>query len=191
MRAESAPDALADALKRLDLRLARVAMEACALTAWLHDGLSQAGWGDRHRDAPGRPVGLRGPHGPAPVGLRGPHGPAGCSDEDHAEHDRSPRCPSSTAGCGVPAAPHRGADHADRLVSPGARRGPSVALLGVRFWWPGAVCSTRCAARMAISENVARAISREEGVERGTARRQDFAARMREMAGGEPGLMAR
>jgi transposase len=44
MRAESAPDALHDALKRLDLPLARVGMEACSLTAWLHDGLTQAGW---------------------------------------------------------------------------------------------------------------------------------------------------
>ena len=44
LRAESAPDALHDALKRLDLALARVGMEACSLTAWLHDGLTQAGW---------------------------------------------------------------------------------------------------------------------------------------------------
>jgi transposase len=44
MRAESAPDALHDALKRLDLPLARVGMEACSLTAWLHDGLVEAGW---------------------------------------------------------------------------------------------------------------------------------------------------
>jgi hypothetical protein len=44
VRAESAPDALHDALERLDLPLARLGMEACSLTAWLHDGLTQAGW---------------------------------------------------------------------------------------------------------------------------------------------------
>jgi transposase len=44
MRAESAPGALHDALVRLDLPLERVGMEACSLTAWLHDGLTAAGW---------------------------------------------------------------------------------------------------------------------------------------------------
>ena len=44
VRAESAPDALHNALKRLDLPLERVGMEACSLTAWLHDGLTEAGW---------------------------------------------------------------------------------------------------------------------------------------------------
>jgi transposase len=44
IRAESAPTALDDVLKRLDLPLDRVGMEACSLTAWLHDGLTAAGW---------------------------------------------------------------------------------------------------------------------------------------------------
>lgn len=44
MRAESAPDALHAALQRLDLPLARDGMEACSLTAWLHDGLAEVGW---------------------------------------------------------------------------------------------------------------------------------------------------
>ena len=44
VRVESAPDALHDALVRLDLPLARVGMEACSLTAWLHDGLTASGW---------------------------------------------------------------------------------------------------------------------------------------------------
>ena len=38
-RAASDPEALAAALRRLDLPLARVGLEACSLTAWLHDGL--------------------------------------------------------------------------------------------------------------------------------------------------------
>ena len=33
-----------DELFRLDLPLERVGMEACSLTAWLHDGLTAAGW---------------------------------------------------------------------------------------------------------------------------------------------------
>lgn len=44
VRAESEPGALDDALKRLGLPLERVGMEACSLTAWLHDGLTEAGW---------------------------------------------------------------------------------------------------------------------------------------------------
>jgi len=44
VRAESAPDALHDVLKRLDLPLEQVGMEACSLAAWLHDGLAAAGW---------------------------------------------------------------------------------------------------------------------------------------------------
>ena len=44
VRAESAPGALHDALKRIGLPLERVGMEACSLTAWLHDGLTAAGW---------------------------------------------------------------------------------------------------------------------------------------------------
>ena len=44
IRAESAPDALRDALQPLDPPLARVEMEACSLAAWLHGGLTKAGW---------------------------------------------------------------------------------------------------------------------------------------------------
>ncbi len=44
MRAESEPRALDDGLRRLGLPLERVGMEACSLAAWLHDGLTAAGW---------------------------------------------------------------------------------------------------------------------------------------------------
>jgi transposase len=43
-RAASDPLALADALRHLDLTLERVGLEACSLTAWLHDGLRDAGF---------------------------------------------------------------------------------------------------------------------------------------------------
>ncbi|MDE2494011.1 MAG: IS110 family transposase, partial [Alphaproteobacteria bacterium] len=38
-RAASEPDGLAAALRGLDLQLERVGLEACSLTAWLHDEL--------------------------------------------------------------------------------------------------------------------------------------------------------
>lgn len=42
-RAASDPDALAAALNQLDLPLERIGLEACSLTAWLHDGLREVG----------------------------------------------------------------------------------------------------------------------------------------------------
>jgi len=42
--AASAPESLHDTLTRLDLSLARVGMEACSLSTWLHDGPAAAGW---------------------------------------------------------------------------------------------------------------------------------------------------
>lgn len=42
-RAVSEPDALAAALNQLDLPLERIGLEACSLTAWLHDGLRKKG----------------------------------------------------------------------------------------------------------------------------------------------------
>lgn len=44
MRAASEPQALAEALRKVDLPLERVGLEACSLTAWLHDGLRAEGW---------------------------------------------------------------------------------------------------------------------------------------------------
>jgi transposase len=44
MRTASEPEALADALSAAGLPLERVGLEACSLTAWLHDGLCAAGW---------------------------------------------------------------------------------------------------------------------------------------------------
>ena len=42
-RAASEPQALSDALRKLDLPLERIGLEACSLTAWLHDGLCAEG----------------------------------------------------------------------------------------------------------------------------------------------------
>lgn len=43
LRAASEPEALVEALRAIGLPLERVGMEACPLTAWLHDGLQAAG----------------------------------------------------------------------------------------------------------------------------------------------------
>ena len=44
MRAPSEPEALIAALSRIEVPLERVGLEACSLTAWLHDELRAAGW---------------------------------------------------------------------------------------------------------------------------------------------------
>ena len=43
VRAASEPDALVEALQGMGLALERIGLEACSLTAWLHEGLTQAG----------------------------------------------------------------------------------------------------------------------------------------------------
>ena len=43
MRAASEPDALVEALQGVGLELERIGLEACSLTAWLHEGLTLAG----------------------------------------------------------------------------------------------------------------------------------------------------
>src|SRR5215217_7879460 len=43
VRAASEPEALIAALKAIDVPLERIGLEACSLTAWLHDGLWGAG----------------------------------------------------------------------------------------------------------------------------------------------------
>ena len=69
VRAASEPEALIAALKSIDVPLERIGLEACSLTAWLHDGLWGAGLpADLHRDAAGERC-----------------------DEDDAEQDRSQR----------------------------------------------------------------------------------------------------
>src|SRR5215831_14690550 len=43
VRAVSEPELLVEALQRSGLPLERIGLEACSLTAWLHEGLTQAG----------------------------------------------------------------------------------------------------------------------------------------------------
>jgi transposase len=67
VRAASEPQALIAALGDIGFPVERIGLEACSLTAWLHDELRGAGTaGNLHRDAPGQ-----------------------CCDEDNANQDRS------------------------------------------------------------------------------------------------------
>ena len=163
VRAESAPDALHDALKRLDLPLARVGMEACSLTAWLHDGLTEAGW------------------------------PAICIETRQG----------AQWGCGDPTAPQGAAmktmpNKTDRndaralaqIMRTGWFRQVHVKSRQSRRWRSLLVARRSVLNHMRSIENVVRGITREDGIKLGTPSRKDFAARVREMAGNEPELMA-
>ena len=86
--------------------------------------------------------------------------------------------------CGVPTAPHVGANHAHRLVSPGACEEPPIAPVALL------VARRTVLDHLRSIENVVRGITREDGLELGKPSRQDFAPRVREMAGDEPELMA-
>ncbi|WAP66837.1 IS110 family RNA-guided transposase [Jiella pelagia] len=44
LRSASEPEALVISLRTVDLRLERIGLDACPLSAWLHDGLRDAGW---------------------------------------------------------------------------------------------------------------------------------------------------
>jgi|GEM_PF-1489658 len=53
-RAASEPRALYKVLRKVDLPLERIGLEACSLTAWLYDGLrAERIASDLHRDASG------------------------------------------------------------------------------------------------------------------------------------------
>lgn len=43
-RAASEPQALLHALRKVDLPLERIGLEACSLAAWLYDGIRAEGW---------------------------------------------------------------------------------------------------------------------------------------------------
>ena len=54
-RAPSEPEALVAFFGAFGMAMERVGLEACSLTAWLHEGLTRSGLaGDLHRDAPGQ-----------------------------------------------------------------------------------------------------------------------------------------
>jgi len=150
-RAESAPGALHDALKRIGLPLERVGMEACSLTAWLHDGLTAAGW------------------------------PAVCI-ETRLANAAMKTMPSKTD--------RNDARALAQIMRTGWFRQVHVKSPQSRRWRSLLVARRTVLNHMRSIENVVRAITREDGIKLGTPSRKDFAARVREMAGAGPELMA-
>jgi len=151
VRVESAPDALHDALVRLDLPLARVGMEACSLTAWLHDGLTASGW------------------------------PAICIETRQANAAMK-TMPNKTD--------RNDARALAQIMRTGWFRQVHVKSRQSRRWRSLLVARRTVLNHMRSIENVVRAITREDGIKLGTPSRKDFAARVREMAGDQPELMA-
>ena len=163
MRAESEPRALDDGLRRLGLPLERVGMEACSLAAWLHDGLTPAGWPavcieTRRGGAAMKTMPNKTDRNDARALLWGAGSPqprtmaqimrTGWFRQVHVKSPQSRRWPLA------PGRP------ADRTESPAQHR--------------------ECGPRD----------HREDGIKLGTPGRKDFAAAVREMAGNEPELMA-
>lgn len=151
IRAESAPGALHDALERLDLPLARLGMEACSLTAWLHDGLVEAGW------------------------------PAICIETRQANAAMK-TMPNKTD--------RNDARALAQIMRTGWFRQVHVKSPQSRRWRSLLVARRAVLNQMRSIENVVRAITREDGIKLGKPSRKEFAGRVREMAGGEPELMA-
>ena len=151
VRAESEPGALNDALKRLGLALQRVGMEACSLTAWLHDGLAEAGW------------------------------PAFCIETRQANAAMK-TMPNKTD--------RNDARALAQIMRTGWFRQVHVKSHQSRRWRSLLVARRTVLNHMRSIENLVRAISREDGIKLGTPSRKDFTARVREMAGTEPELMA-
>ena len=151
VRAASEPDALDDALKRLGLPLERVGMEACSLTAWLHDGLMEFGW------------------------------PALCIETRQANAAMK-TMPNKTD--------RNDARMLAQIMRTGWFRQVHVKSRQCRLQRSLLVTRRTVLNHMRSIENVVRAITREDGIKLGTPSRKDFAARVREMAGNEPELMA-
>lgn len=151
VRAKSAPDGSHDALKRLALPLDRVGMEACSLTAWLHDGLTTAGW------------------------------PAVCIETRQANAALK-TMPNKTD--------RNDARALAQIMRTGWFRRVYVKSRQSRRWRSLLIARRSVLNHMRSIENVVRAITREEGIKLGLPSRRDFAARVREMAGGQSELMA-
>ena len=150
-RAASEPEALIAALREIDLPLERVGLEACSLTAWLHDELCAAGL------------------------------PAICIE-------------TRQANAAMKAMPNK-TDRNDaralaQIMRTGWYRQVHVKSRQCRMWRSLLVARRTVLNEMRSIENVVRAVLREAGVKLGTPSRTAFAGRVRELAGGDPLVMA-
>ena len=176
MRAESEPRALDDGLRRLGLPLERVGMEACSLAAWLHDGLTAAGW----------PAVCIETRQAAPWGCGDPTAPQGAAMKTMPNKTDRNDARALLWGAGSPQPRTMAQIMRTGWFPPSARQKPAVASLALASGGAADRPESDCVS----IENVVRAITREGGIKLGTPSRKDFAPRVREMAGNEPELMA-
>jgi transposase len=163
MRAASEPEALCVALRKIGLPLERIGLEACSLTAWLHDGLRAEGWPaicieTRQANAAMKTMPNKTDRNDARAPLRGA---------------ASPR-PRTVA----------------QIMRTGWFRQVYVKSRQSRRWRSLLVARRTVLNHMRSIENVVRGITREDGIKLGLPSRKDFATTVREMAGNEPELMA-
>ncbi|MFG1365988.1 IS110 family RNA-guided transposase [Xanthobacter versatilis] len=146
-RAASEPVALSVALNEFGLPLERIGLEACSLTAWLHDGLRDAGL------------------------------PAICIETRQANAAMK-TMPNKTD--------RNDARALAQIMRTGWFRQVHVKGRQCRLWRSLLVARRTVLNEMRSIENVVRAILREAGLKLGTPGRAAFAARVRELAGGDP-----
>ena len=151
LRASSEPPALIAALDGIGLPLERIGLEACSLTAWLHDGLREAGL------------------------------PAICIKTRQANAAMK-TMPNKTDRNDARALAH--------IMRTGWFRQVHVKSRPCRLWRSALVARRTVLDEMRSIENVVRAILREAGVRLGTPSRAAFAGKVREMAAGDPLVMA-
>ena len=150
-RAASEPEALIAALRAIDVPLERIGLEACSLTAWLHDGLREAGL------------------------------PAICIETRQANAAMK-TMPNKTD--------RNDARALAQIMRTGWFRQVHVKSRQCRLWRSLLVARRTVLNEMRSIENVVRAVLREAGIKLGTPSRTAFAGRVRELAGGDPLVMA-
>ena len=149
-RTASEPQALIAALQGTDLPLERIGLEACSLTAWLHEELRRAGL------------------------------PSICIE-------------TRQANAAMKTMPNK-ADRNDaralaQIMRTGWYRQVHVKSRPCRLWRSLLVARRTVLNEMRSIENVVRAVLREAGLKLGTPARTAFAARVRDLAGGDPLVM--
>jgi transposase len=150
-RAASEPQALIAALENIGLPMERIGLEACSLTAWLHDGLRGAGL------------------------------PAICIETRQANAAMK-TMPNKTD--------RNDARALAQIMRTGWFRQVHVKSRQCRLWRSLLVARRTVMNEMRSIENVVRAILREGGIKLGTPSRADFAGKARQMAAGDPLVMA-
>ena len=148
-RAISEPEALVEFFRASGMKMERIGLEACSLSAWLHAGLMQAGL------------------------------PAICIEARQAKAAMGamPNKTDRNDAAGIAQIMRTGWYRAVHVKSPSCRS------------WRALLTARRLVLNKRRDvENGVRALLREAGLKLGTPSRKDFAARVRELAGGDPVL---